>query len=133
MRWYRNKEKVEKDERYDGDWGSKLLFKATSATLEVNGRQREEELQGCTMCGEVKETLEHFRTECEGYKIKRLELDKQVSRAIGRKELEIKKEREDRGMWTILGLTEIKDSDSRAVRHMEIFLMKIWTQREKNN
>lgn len=55
LRWYRNKKRIGKEEWSTGDWGSKLLFKARSVTLEVNGRNREEQMQGCQACGTSRE------------------------------------------------------------------------------
>lgn len=42
---YKRKQKPERVNWYRGDWGSKLLFKARTGTLEVKGRSREDQDQ----------------------------------------------------------------------------------------
>jgi len=92
LRWYKGKEKLRREEWYAGDWGGKLLFKARSGTLEVNGRKREIQDQRCSSCGEEKETVEHFIIECDSYRTQRQELDRQVAKIIGRAKWEDRRE-----------------------------------------
>ncbi|KAG0722019.1 hypothetical protein GWK47_045250 [Chionoecetes opilio] len=49
LQWYRWKQKPEGVTWHVGDWGSKLLYKARTGTLEVNGRNRELENQNCKL------------------------------------------------------------------------------------
>ncbi len=46
LKWYARKQKPEGVAWHVGDWGSKLLFKARSGTLEVNGMNRDGGSQG---------------------------------------------------------------------------------------
>ncbi|MPC88944.1 hypothetical protein E2C01_083869 [Portunus trituberculatus] len=97
LRWYRNKEKIGREEWYQGDWTGKLLSKARSGTLEVNGRNRNPDEQQCGMCGEEKESVEHFIVECDKYRKQRKALDTQVANIIGREEWEERKEGKTEG------------------------------------
>ena len=40
LRWYKVKEKPRKENIYDGSWGSTLLFKARTDSLELNEKKR---------------------------------------------------------------------------------------------
>ena len=130
LRWYRGKERIGREDWYQGDWASKLLFKARSGTLEVNARNRDKNEQQCRLCGEVKETVEHFIIECDTYRTQRQLLDRQVAEILGREEWEERKELEDRGIRTVLGLTGDKDCDNKIVSHMKTFLAKSWSLRK---
>ena len=77
------------------------------------------------MCGDEKEIVNHFIIECDKYKEQRQELDRKVARLIGREEWEERKEGEDRGIRTVLGLTEDKISDSIIVSHMKTFFGRV--------
>ena len=108
------------------------MFKARSDTLELNGRNRDVREQRCQLCNEEKETLEHFIIECEKYRKQRKILDTQIGKIIGRKEWEKRKDGEDRGILTVLGLTNDKDIDKRIVSHMKMFLTESWSARKKS-
>lgn len=82
LRWCRDKEKIGGEEWYAGDWGSKLLFKARSRALEVNGRNTEKQNQGCNSFGE--EDIRTFSDiEFTEYREPRQELDREVAETIG--------------------------------------------------
>ena len=132
LRWYRNKKMIGREEWYQGDWAGKLLFKARSDTLELNGRNRDVREQRCQLCNEEKETLEHFIIECEKYRKQRKILDTQIAKIIGRKEWEKRKDGEDRGILTVLGLTNDKDIDKRIVSHVKMFLTESWSARKES-
>ncbi len=85
-------------------------------------------MQGCQACEVEKETLEHFIIECDRYSGQRQELDRQVTRIIGRQEWEDRKEEEDRGLRTVLGLTDDRDKHV-LVAHMKSFLLNSWKVR----
>ena len=127
LKWYKGKLEIRKEDMYDGDWGGKLLFKARSGSLEVNGKNRERDKQGCKLCGEEKETIDHLIIECEKFDEERQALDSAVAGVLGREEWERRKEEEDRGMKTVLGYTENSDSDRQIVNHTKNFLKKCWT------
>lgn len=48
LKWYKRKQRPEGVTWHIGDWGSKLLYKAWTGTLELNGRNRDVENQSCT-------------------------------------------------------------------------------------
>ncbi len=86
MKWYAMKQKPEKIGWHKGDWGSNLLFRARTGTIEVNGRKREEQKQSCSFCIGVKETAEHVIMECDGYEEKRSQLKEKVKAIISEEE-----------------------------------------------
>ena len=51
LKWYKKKEKPEALHWHSGDWGSKLLVKARTGTLEVKARKRDQQDQSCSFCG----------------------------------------------------------------------------------
>ncbi|MPC43528.1 hypothetical protein E2C01_037177 [Portunus trituberculatus] len=83
------------------------------------------------MCGEEKESVEHFLVECDKYIKQRKTLDTQVANIIGREDWEERKEGEDREIRTVLGLTGNKVKDYRIVSHMKIFLVESWSIRNQ--
>ena len=131
LRWYKSKTNIKKEDWYKGNWGGKLLFKARSGTLEVNGRKREMNEQGCKFCEEEKETLEHFIIECDKFRTQRQELEEKISDILGREMWETRKQGDDRGLKTVLGLTGDKDTDKTVVRHTMKFLVESWRRREE--
>lgn len=54
-----------------GDYGSKLLFKARTRTINVNGRNRDEENHGCICRTGEKETAEELIVGCSNYETER--------------------------------------------------------------
>ena len=76
LKWYKGKERICREEWYQGDWPGKLLFKTRSGTLEIRGRNRDINEQQCRLCREVKEIVEHYIIECDMYRSQRKELDK---------------------------------------------------------
>ena len=130
LTWYGGKTEIRKEDWYCGDWESKLLFKTRSGTLEVNGRNREIQEQGCKLCGEEKETIEHLIVECDSYSEERRALDKKIQCLLGDGEWSRRREESDRGIRTVLGLTN-NHHDKTAVTHMKKFLKSVWMKRKK--
>ena len=104
MKWYRRKQKPEEIRWHVGDWGSKLLFKARSGTLEVKGRNRDEQDKNCSLCIGEKETIEHLIVECSKYEEQRRRLVGSVISVIGAEEWQRRLDEKDGGICTVLGL-----------------------------
>ena len=80
----------------------------------------------CQKRGEdIIETLEHVITECEEYVEERNKLDRNITSEIGQLWVR-KKEEEDRGLKTMLGLENRND---RVIGHTKTFLKEIWMKR----
>ncbi|KAG0722788.1 hypothetical protein GWK47_043887 [Chionoecetes opilio] len=86
LQWCRWKQKPEGVTWHVGDWGSKLLYKARTGTLEVNGRNRELENQNCSCRVGEKETVEHVIVECNKYRSQREKLIASIVIVLGREE-----------------------------------------------
>ena len=80
LRYFKEKLKLERETFYDGSWEGKLLFKARSDSLELNGRIGDWRgiPTNCTKCGEERETLEHLLLECEWYEEERIYLENKI-------------------------------------------------------
>ena len=132
LKWYRWKERPEALQWHVGDWGSRLLVKARTGTLEVKARNREEQDQDCSRCG-VRETIEHFLVECSNYEEERDRLIDSVEAVIGRDEWyrRLEMEGEDRGILTVLGLYggEQESQRQEVVRAAKEFLTQAWGKR----
>ena len=68
LEWYREKNRPKLETFYDGSWGSELLFRARSPSLEVNGRTYRWSADRCRLCKvcsskEVKSVF-HVVVEC---------------------------------------------------------------------
>ena len=88
-----------------GDWGSRLLVKARTGTLEVKARNRDGQEQDCSSCAGVRETIEHFLVECDRYDEERDRLVGSVTEVLGVEEWHRRiEEEEDGGILTVLGL-----------------------------
>ena len=114
-----------------GDLGSKLLYKARTGTLEVNGRRRDGQDQSCNECEGVKETVEHVIVECERYEEERRQLVTDIINIIGEEEWTRRLEEEDGAITTALGLYEDsrKETD-RLIKCTKKFLLQIWEKRQ---
>ena len=96
----------------------------------MNGRNREIQEQGCKLCGEEKETIEHLIVECDSYSEERRALDEKIQCLLGDEEWSRRREESDRGIRTVLGLTN-NHHDKTAVTHMKTFLKSVWMKRKK--
>ena len=131
LRWYREKERPEALHWHVGDWGSKLLVKARTGTLEVKARSRDEQDQDCSFCRGERETVEHFIVECRRYEQQRATLLEAVVGIIGESEWEVRREEGDRGILTVLGLYGSKGERERIIKEMKKFLMQAWEIRQR--
>ena len=57
---YKRKKRSEALHWHSRDWGSKLLVKARTESLEVKARNRDEQDQRCSFCRGQWETIQHF-------------------------------------------------------------------------
>lgn len=126
LKWYKRKQKPEGVTWHWGDWGSKLLYKARTGTLELNGRNREVENQKCSCRTQVKETVEHFIVECDKYNGQRSTLINSVETVIGRTEWHRRLEEEDGAICTVLGLYGDSVEAERIVPSTKAFLKQCW-------
>ena len=110
-----------------------MLVKARTGTLEVNGRNREEQEQGCSVCVGVKETVEHMIVECDRYRDQRTQLIQEVTGIIGEEEWSRRIDEEDGGITTVLGLYDKKEEVKKIVESMKKFLVKSWSERSEEN
>ena len=131
LKWYRKKQKPEKENWYQGDWGGKLLFKARSGTLEIKGRNRDGQDQNCHYCPGERETIEHLIVACRGYEAERQRLITSVANYIGQEEWANRLGEEDGGVSTILGLHRIKGEALKVVPFTKIFLTSCWEKSEQ--
>ena len=132
LKWYRNKERPEALQWHVGDWGSRLLVKTRTGTLEVKARDREERDQGCSSCRDVRETVEHFLVECVRYEREREMLIGSVKAMIGEQEWYRRLgEEEDSGALTVLGLYQGERERQREaiVKVTKEFLVQAWGKR----
>ena len=72
-----------------GDWGSRLLVKTRTGTLEVKDRNRDGQNQECGSCAGIRETIEHLLVECNRYEEERGRLIGCAIRTVGREEWEV--------------------------------------------
>ena len=131
LKWYSRKQQPERIDWHVGDWGSKLLFKARTGTLEVNGRNREEQQQECSVCVGVKETVEHMIAECDMYEEYREQLIQKVTQVIGEEEWFRRINEEDGGITTVLGLYGDKEEAKKIVEIMKVYLVQSWKKRSE--
>ena len=132
LKWYRWKERPEALQWHVGDWGSRLLVKARTGTLDVKARNRDEQDQECSSC-RVRETIEHFLVECGRYEEERDRLLGSITAVIGRDEWHrrLVMEGEDRGILTVLGLYEGEQEMNRlaVIQAAKEFLTQAWAKR----
>lgn len=131
LTWYARKEKPEGIKWHDGDWGSKLLFKARTGTLEVKGRNRDITDRECKFCIGERETIEHIIVECKKYDEERKVLIEKVEGIIGKEEWQKRKGNAYGGICTVLGLwKEGGEEAKKIIKHTKIFLAKCWEKRQ---
>ena len=99
LEWYRGKDRPGYESCYDGSYGSDLLFKARTKSLELNSRVYRWTNGGsktCIVCesGED-ETIEHMITECDRYVDARARMLNIVKEQIGVEEWNRMSERND--------------------------------------
>ena len=131
LRWYKVKEKPRKENIYDGSWGSTLLFKARTDSLELNEKKRKwggvnDKCEKCEDGSDRRvETLEHFVTECKAYEEERRVFENKIRHKIGEEIWERRKVQDDKGMKLLLGLEDNKE----IVGDTKQYLREIWKKR----
>ena len=128
LRWYKRKEKPEAIHWHTGDWGSRLLVKARTGTLEVKARKRNED-QNCSFCAGQRETVEHLIVECVKYEGYRKDLINVIVSVIGEEEWNRRLNEDDGGISTALGLYET-NAHEKIIEAMKWFLKKSWEMRQ---
>ena len=132
LKWYSRKQKPGRIEWHVGDWGSKLLFKARTGTLDLNGRNRNVQEQSCSLCVGVKETVEHMMVECSRYEEERRILIGEITEIIGEEEWNKRLDEEDGGITTVLGLYSSNNRESdEVVKCTKKFLQKSVEKRQR--
>ena len=131
--WYRYKEKPSRECMYDGSYGSELLFKARTMSLEVNARTyrwSESGLKVCEQCtsGED-ETVKHVLVKCTRYEIERRVLINEIVIEIGQNEWLNKRDNEDEALLYVLGLQE--EVNVSVIEKTKFFLEKVWKKRSE--
>jgi len=133
LRFYRSKEKPSWENFYDGSWGSKLLFKARSGSLEVNGRvarftDRDVWCERCSTGGnQIEETIEHLISECDRYEDERaIFMGKLQDLNIELNWAQVR-EREDSGLGLILGF---ENNHKEITGLTKEFLTTVWKKRK---
>ena len=128
--YFDNKIKPQKEIYYDGSFGSSLLFKARSGSLELNSRTyrwNENQTKLCTKCNEgVEEDLSHVMIHCEKYDWARDQFILKVKEIIGRERwIEISQiESDDFGLGYILGFGNSRSG--KVIEETKKYLEKIW-------
>ena len=97
LQWYSRKDKPEAVTWHTGDWGSRLLFKARTGTLEVNGKSRDGGSQLCDCGSGDTETVEHLLVACRNYDRERERLVRAVVTVIGEEEWDRRADRRRAG------------------------------------
>ena len=134
---YKNKKNPCVEEFYVSDWRSKLLFKARTGSLEVNGRtyRWSDKSEFCECCtSREKETIEHMILSCEGHENERNVLFERMKGIIGEEKWNEVESRDDNGLTVILGF-ECDDDDLNSNRlnianAMKDFLKNVWSKRD---
>lgn len=135
---YAKKKCPRKEVFYDGSWGSSLLFKARSGSLELNDRtyrfndSRTKNCEhGCLREGRViDETLHHVMVECEGY-------PEAMEWAVGvyvdilgeQRFREVTEGSDDQGIDFFLGLEE--NVPLEVIEVTKMYLTLIWNERQR--
>ena len=132
LKLYSSKGKPKKEIFYNGDWGSSLLFKARSNSLEVNDRTyrfRESRDRNCMVCNmRVRETLDHLFVECPAYEQARDGVTRDFKDLLGENEFREIISSDDNGLGFFLGLVE--GGSLQVLELTKAFLTKIWGIRD---
>ena len=133
LHMYGKKVKPNKELFYNGDWGSSLLFKARSGSLELNSRtyryneNRDKKCRMCNLDNGVDETIHHVMIECTGYEEPRDWLRNKIHETMGEGEFAKIIRMEGNGIKFLLGLDE--DIPIEVIEATKSFLSKIWAMR----
>ena len=132
MEWYRVKEVPKYEPFYDGSYGSELLFKVRSQSLEVNGRTYRWNVDGskeCKVCGNCEvESVYHMFVECEGYERERQVLIQVVRAEIGGSIFDDWHDNDREGMCVLLGISDVPNGQ--LIEAVKEFLERVWNIRK---
>jgi hypothetical protein len=133
LEWYEGKERPKCERWYDGSWGSQLLFKARSQSLELNARTyrwNERRSKSCEACDlNEDETVVHVLVECSRYEDERARFLRVLESEVGRMEMNEWFARDDRGVRVIMGFE--KGMSGRAMEGMKTYLSEVWAVRDR--
>ena len=127
---YLEKSVPQKENFYNGDWGSRLLFRARTNSLEVRDRTyrfnetREKTCLGCNMG--VDETVEHIMAECPAYDGDKV--IREYKGILGEDKFRELVELEDKGLSFLLGIAE--NVPVQVVEITKTYLCQVWGKRE---
>ena len=131
LKWYSKKRLPSYEAFYDGSWGSSLLFKARSGSLETDDRTYRYRGDGSRLCQncnlQVAETVMHLIAECPAYNSAREYAMAKIIGLIGCDEFDRVAGLEDYGMTYFLGLEE--GVPRGVVKIVKTLLCCIWLQR----
>ena len=137
---YKNKREPGTECFYKGDMASRLLFKARTGSLEVNGRiyRWNGTSDRCEWCVfGVKETVEHLIIECEGHERERMIFIEGLIELVGLKKWNEIRRKEDHGISIASGFEcgdkIVDDNRLGIVDCMKSFLKGVWKKRECRN
>ena len=132
LKMYSEKSVPQKENFYNGDWGSSLLFRARTNSLEVGDRTyrfnetREKTCLGCNMG--VDETVEHIMAECPAYDGDRDKVIREYKEILGEVKFRELVELEDKGLSFLLGIAE--NVPVQVVEITKTYLCQVWGKRE---
>lgn len=128
---YKRKTFPRRELAYDGSWGSKLLCKARTGSLELRSRVGMWNGDGTTLCGKCEgnheETLSHFMLQCPHYGNERQGFLEMVRELVGGEEWTNTEEMEEDRLAMILGLG--KEGSERVLGATKEFLVRMWAKR----
>ena len=132
LEWYREKDKPKCEIFYDGSWGSELLFKARSQSLEVNGRTYRWSADGGRLCNVCEsrevESVSHVIVECERYEQERRIFIEHVNKEMNENVFGRWNEDEKDVMCLLLGIKG--EMNVRIIEAVKKFLVNIWQKRK---
>ena len=131
LQWYKRKCQPACEKLYDGSYGSELLFKARSQSLEVNARTYRWNSDGsklCKMCDSgSEETVYHVIVECTMYEYERSVFIEKLSEEGGDRIIREWYEDEVQNMCILLGIVD--GASLSMMENMKVYLEKMWKRR----
>ena len=132
LKMYSSKSHPKRELFFNGNWGSTLLFKSRTNSLELNNRTfrfNEGRTKTCEACRiGADETLHHFMMECHAYTDVRVEFLEGYKSIIGISKFNEVIAGDDRGMSYLLGLND--ETPCHLVVITKRLLTKLWARRE---
>ena len=110
LKMYSEKSVPKRENFYDGDWGSRLLFRARTNSLEVGDRTyrfNDTTYKTCLRFDmRVDETVEYIMAECPAYEVDRERVIMEYKGFLGEHYFRDLVELEEKGLSYLLGITE---------------------------